>query len=263
MLSEDPTSNAFLPLGMSSEDPTSNVLLRSGMLSEGPTVTALNIHPIKSCRACAVEEITLDQYGVVDDRRLMVVDSSGRFVSQRKFPILATVTARYYNKEGGGRILKVEAPSLDTHLELEPVFEGQTVQCSIWEDTIQLVDQGQAAADWFSRLIGRSGFYRLVGCGRENYTRAVTNLPVSLKNRLPPLSIGLADAGPVSLISQSSLDDLNKRMSSLYECQVPLNRFRMNIELGEVSEAFEEDSWLLIRIGEVPFLAYVNAEVRV
>ncbi len=234
------------------------------MSSDGsPTVTGLNVHPIKSCRACPVEEITLDQYGVVDDRRLMVVDSSGRFVSQRKFSVLATVTARYQTEEVGERLLIIEAPSVDTPLALRPVIDGPTVQCSVWSDTVELVDQGQAAADWFSALIGQSGFYRLVGCGGKDYLRAVSNLPASLKGRLPPLSLGLADAGPVSLISQCSLEDLNRRMSTLYDCEVPLNRFRMNMELGGVSEAFEEDSWLLVRVGEVPFLAYTNAEVSV
>ncbi len=232
------------------------------MTTASPTVTGLNIHPIKSCRSLAVEQISLDQYGVVDDRRLMVVDSSGRFVSQRKFPILATVCARYISEGDNERVLTVSAPSASCELRLIPVMTGPRVACTVWGNTVQLVDQGDKAATWFSNLFGLSGLYRLVGCGDGGYDRLVDNLPPSLKHRLPPMSVGLADAAPVSIVSHESLGDLNTRMNTLYNTEVPLNRFRMNIEIVGVSAAFEEDTWLLVRVGEVPFLAYANAEVR-
>ncbi len=229
------------------------------------TVTGLNIHPIKSCRSLSVDRISLDQYGVADDRRLMVVDSSGRFVSQRKFPILATVTACYVSEGDDGRVLTVSAPSAGSELRLTPVMVGPRVPCTVWGTNVQLVDQGDEAATWFSNLIGLSGLYRLVGCGKcdGGYDRRVDNLPSSLKHRLPPMSVSLADAAPVSIVSQESLEDLNTRMRSLYDTEVPLNRFRINIEIEGVNGAFEEDKWLLVRVGEVPFLAYANAEVRV
>ena len=51
-----------------------------------------------------------------------------------------------------------------------------------------------------------------------------------------------------SLISQASLDDLNSRLDS----PVPMNRFRPNLVV-EGCEAFAEDSWKKIRIGEIIF----------
>ena len=96
----------------------------------------------------------------------------------------------------------------------------------------------------------------------SGFHRFVTNLPDSLKGRLPPMKIALADAGPVSMISNESLSDLNERLreqSGGHE--VPLTQFRMNVEIAGCGQPFEEDEWLVIRIGSIPLLVYTAAEV--
>ena len=50
--------------------------------------------------------------------------------------------------------------------------------------------------------------------------------------------VGFADEGPLSVISQASLDDLNNRL----EVPITMNRFRPNIVLTG-SQAFQEDDW--------------------
>lgn len=73
-----------------------------------------------------MEEIELDSYGVVGDRRLMLVDGNGRFTSQRKFSKLALVRARFEERPGGGRrVVHVSAPGMDRDLEVEPRLEGR------------------------------------------------------------------------------------------------------------------------------------------
>jgi len=84
---------------------------------------------------------------------------------------------------------------------------------------------------------------------------------VGLAGKLPPMSVSLADAGPISLISHQSLADLNSRLLAFSGHEVPLSRFRMNIEVTGCSTPFEEDSWLLIKIGDTPFISYAHAEV--
>ena len=249
-----------------------------GEMSETVTrVTALNIFPIKSCKAVRVHEIEIDSYGVVGDRRFMLVDGNGRFVSQRKFSKLATVSARFV-QEGGKRLLHVSAPGIEKELKFEPKLEGERMDVSIWESEVRAVDQGDVPAQWFNNFIGHgSMFYRLVASAESpssssssstspssqgNFHRLVENLPPGLKERLPPMQLALADAGPVSLISEESLADLNRRLKERVGSEVPLNRFRMNIELSGCSKPFEEDGWLLVRIGSVPLLSYTNAEVN-
>lgn len=235
-------------------------------------VTALNIFPIKSCHALQVEEIQLDSFGVVDDRRFMLIDGNKRFVSQRKFPKLATVSTKFITNDRDQRCLQVSAPGMETDLEFVPVSSGERVEVGIWEDQVLVVDQGEGPAQWFGEFIGHGGaFVRLVSsaeiCVPENpqtseaFCRTVTNLPLGLKGRLPPMKVALADAGPVSLVSMESLGDVNRRLRER-ECEpVPLNRFRMNIEISGCSKPFEEDDWLLVKIGTVSFLSYTNAQV--
>ena len=229
-------------------------------------VSGLNVFPIKSCKASRVQEIVVDSYGVVGDRRFMIVDGNNRFVSQRKFPQLATVSVAF---EDGGKVMHVTAPSLSRDLRLVPVCEGERlVEVTLWESTVMVVDQGDEAASWFTELIGVGGLYcRLVASAEkesDKFVRFVTNLPPSLKGRLPPMQLALADAGPVSIISEASLVDLNRRlMERTGEAEgVPLKQFRMNIEISGCGQPYEEDEWLIVKIGDVPFLCYTAAEVR-
>ncbi len=241
-----------------------------------PRVTSLNVFPIKSCHALQVEEIQLDAYGVVDDRRFMLVDGNNRFVSQRKFPRLAMVRSEFTVDPKGQRLLHVIAPGMDSDLRFAPVTSGERVEAGVWEDKVGVVDQGEAPAAWFSKFVGHGGaFTRLVSSAESSrsnsddspkssttdFHRTVSNLPSGLRGRLPAMQLALADAGPVTLVSAESLADVNHRLKER-ECEeVPCSRFRMNIEISGCSRPFEEDEWLLVRIGEVPFLAYANAEV--
>ncbi|MEM8562465.1 MAG: MOSC N-terminal beta barrel domain-containing protein, partial [Pseudomonadota bacterium] len=41
------------------------------------------IYPVKSCAGTSLEQVTLDRFGPAGDRRWLVVDERGRFISQR------------------------------------------------------------------------------------------------------------------------------------------------------------------------------------
>lgn len=228
------------------------------------TVTGLNIFPIKSCKGCKVTEITTDSYGVVGDRRFMLIDGTGRFITQRKYPKLSMVIVEWRENKDDIKVLNINAPNMN-ELTVVPLYNGERTETTIWRDTVMTIDQGQEASDWFSKYleIGAS-FIRLVAAAEHapGYSRYVSNFPPTLKGRLPPTPVHLSDAGPVSLISNESLDDLNQKLNERVKGhQVPLNRFRMNIEISGCSYPFEEDDWLIVRIGTTPFLVYVANEV--
>src|SRR5437763_4817657 len=56
-----------------------------------PAVAALFIYPVKSCRGVGVSAARMTERGLAHDREWMIVDASGRFVSQRELPALALV----------------------------------------------------------------------------------------------------------------------------------------------------------------------------
>lgn len=231
------------------------------------TVVGLNIFPVKSCKAVKVQEIELDSYGVVGDRRFMVADKGGRFISQRRCPKLATVTATYA-RTGETERLQLSSPGMETVLTVVPNLRGLRMHCSVWESHVDVIDQGDEAAAWLSTLLeAPSCSFRLVASAETapdgGYKRLVANFPPSLQGKLPPMEVALADSAPISLVSHESLAGLNEKLKDHTGNTVKLDRFRMNIEVAGCTKAYEEDEWLVIKIGAAPFLVYTNAEVSV
>ena len=238
----------------------------SGSNVDPPRVTGLNVFPIKSCKALLRTEIELDEFGVAGDRRFMMIDANGRLLAQRQSPVMATVTANFVF-ENGRRYLCASAPSMSWDLKFEPILEGPRVDAVVWDSHIRVVDQGEIPAQWFNELLGyESTHKRLVASAEDSlegemYERKIWNLPTGLKGKMSDQQVGLADSAPVSLVSHESLEDLNVRLKEKDAAEVPLNRFRMNIEIAGCSRAYEEDEWVKVRIGEVPFLIYRDSEV--
>jgi hypothetical protein len=76
--------------------------------------------------------------------------------------------------------------------------------------------------------------------------------PVKPGPRLPGDRVSFADAYPLLVTTEASLRELNRRISEALGDPVPMNRFRPNLVLSG-SEAFAEDTWKRIRIGNVVF----------
>src|SRR5918997_5767897 len=79
------------------------------------TLTGLTIYPIKAARGIPLEESDVDQFGLRHDRRWMVVNPSGEFLTQRTHPRLALVVPEIVDQT-----LRITAPEMPP-LEL-PVY---------------------------------------------------------------------------------------------------------------------------------------------
>lgn len=227
-----------------------------------PRVAKLNVYPVKSCKALSVSEIEFDDFGVIGDRRFMMIDQNNHYLSQRRYGVMATVISKL-TVENGREYLSLSAPSVNWNLKLEPVVEGPRIDAHLWDCSVRAIDQGDEAARWCTELIGpdSGGKVYLVASAEgssvgERYRRPVENVPKKLESKVPGVQVGLANESPVSLVSQESLGDLNEKMTQNGVNEVGLDRFRMNIEIAGCSRPFEEDEWLQIRIGEIPFLVY-------
>ncbi|MGO8971462.1 MAG: MOSC domain-containing protein [Myxococcaceae bacterium] len=199
------------------------------------TVAALNVYPVKSCRGIPLGAATLDRWGLQHDRNWMVVDSEGRFVSQRTQPRLALVAPTL-----GSERLTLRAPEMPP-LEL-PVTgrAGPEKTVSVWDDTCRALDQGDAAADWFAQYLGLP--HRLVRIGAA-FERSVAEASYP-----HGADVAFADGFPLLVLSGASLRALNARLLE----PVPMNRFRPNLVVEGCPE-FAEDGWKQIRVGQVTF----------
>lgn len=187
-------------------------------------ITGLNVYPVKSCRGIALTQARITATGFAHDREWLVVTPEGRFLSQRERPQLAQIeTALTQNQ------LVLHKPNgADLVLPLD--LTGPQVEVTIWRDKAVAFDAGDAAATWLSEHLGKP--VRLVRFDQRRKRASDTKWTggVEALNQF-------SDAYPWLLISQASLDDLNRRM----EQPLPMNRFRPNIVVDGLPP-FGEDS---------------------
>jgi len=200
------------------------------------TLSQLAIYPIKSTAQIALSKATMSPFGLDNDRRWMLIDDSGFMLTQRKYPKMCLIQCRCENDQ-----LLVSAPNMPV---LKIPREGFTkdnntrIKATVWDDSCDVYNCGTAAAEWFSGFLGSAT--RLVYFP-ENEIRQV-DLTYAKRGDITAFSDGF----PYLLISQASLDDLNSRLQS----PVEMKRFRPNLVIAGC-DAFAEDSWKKIRIGDI------------
>lgn len=204
-------------------------------------VASLHLYPVKSLRGLSPDSLEIDALGAVGDRRLMVVDPDGLFLTQRTLAGMALVGT---SLQSGHLVLTCER--LDPlRVPQSPDPDAPTKPVTVWKsEGLQAEDCGGEAAEWLSRALGTS--CRLVRIGPA-FHRPVTKAAA----RAGEL-VSFADAAPLLLTTTASLDDLNARLLESGAEPVPMNRFRPNLVVSG-SAAFEEDRWQHIRIGTVVF----------
>ncbi|CAH0989973.1 putative protein YcbX [Sinobacterium norvegicum] len=187
------------------------------------TVSELYIHPVKSLQGIAVEQVKLDKFGAQFDRRWMVVDPRGHFITQREVAAMATLSTAMIDGQlqlsdsQGESFLVAEAGD-----RVEPVV--------IWDDTVLAVDCGNAVAAWLTQRLATE--CRLV------FMPQTTDRIVSREYSQSKKTVGFADGFPLMLVSQASLDEINSRLDH----PVSMTRFRPNIVV-EGCDSFAEDQW--------------------
>ena len=197
-------------------------------------LTELWRFPVKSLRGARCARLAVDARGGRHDRRWMLVDRQGRFLTQRELPRMALLNTALH-----GAALSLwldgEAP--------RPVAcpaDAAELPVRVWHDTCLARAVDPAVDAWLSDFLQRD--CRLVYLPDD----AVRQVDPAYAR--PGDQVGFADGFPFLLISQASLDDLNARL----DCPVPMQRFRPNLVVDGCAP-YAEDQWRRIRIGELEF----------
>lgn len=200
------------------------------------SVSALYIYPIKSCRGIEVRSFRLDDLGPQFDRRYMIVDENGVAITQRAESRLALVVPSLQPTT-----LVVRADGMQSlKLPLTQYGEGRVVEVAHFDHRSPAFDAGSDASEWFSEFLGRA--CRLVYMPNAQVRR------VSEKYAPEPAYTSFTDGFPELLVSSASIADLSARARTT----LVQERFRPTIVVSG-AEAYAEDSWRKIRIGEVLF----------
>jgi len=186
-------------------------------------IAALYVYPVKSCRGIRLAAATMTERGLAYDREWMIVDASGRFLSQREVPALALIRTAL-----SAAALEL-ADSDGSTLSIPFARQGPTREVTVWRDTVPAIDQGDEASAWLSGRLGRE--VRLV-----RFDPAVRRGCNKVYVGESEARTGFADAYPLLVLSEASLADLNARLAA----PLPVNRFRPNVLLAGC-EAYDED----------------------
>ncbi len=199
-------------------------------------LTQIWIYPIKSLGGISLSASEVFEKGLEHDRRWMLVDENGKFLTQRLHPEMALFKV---TMDKGQFTIHYKGDSL-TMIPNAPLT-ADLLNVQIWDDNLSAVEVSKGHSDWFSQRLGLS--CKLVSFPEEN-TR-----PVDPRYNVNDEQVSLADGYPFLIIGQSSLDDLNARLDN----PVTINRFRPNFVFTG-GEPYEEDTWRDFKIGEVNFV---------
>ncbi|KQN32317.1 oxidoreductase [Pedobacter sp. Leaf41] len=176
-------------------------------------ISGIYIYPIKSLGGVSLKEAIMEDRGLKYDRRWMLVDDEGTFITQRKHHQLALLKVEIQNETI--IVSHKNDPGIKISFLISEVSATEIV-VSIWDDFSIGVEVSKNVSEWFSDFMKME--VRLV------------KMPLTAKRKVDPNYaaqgeiVSFADGYPCLLIGQSSLDNLNQKL----EDPINMNRFRPN-----------------------------------
>lgn len=198
------------------------------------TIASIHVFPVKSLGGFSVDNVRLTDRGLEHDRRWMLIDGEGRFLTQRTLPAMACL----HCTPGAAGFTVTDVRNGSCVQVPWALAEGEPVHAQVWEDDVDLLLAPGDLHAWFSDVLQQSARLAYM----PNSTVRTTD-PKYAEAR-----VALNDAFPALVISQASLDDLNERL----ETPVPMERFRPNFVIAG-GRPYQEDEWKEFVLGVIPF----------
>ena len=198
-------------------------------------ITQLNIYPVKSLGGIALDEAELTAEGLAWDRRWMVVDDVGRFVTQRQLPSMARIRVRL--DPDALVLMHPAAPPLHVALAAGSL---PRLTVYVWEDRCEALDEGATAASWLRALLGdvQGSGLRLVRFAPQQRRDVEAHWLAPGESA----RTAFADGYPYLVVAEGSLVEVNRRLAAKGLDPVPMSRFRPSLVVDDAT-AFAEDGW--------------------
>ena len=199
-------------------------------------IKSLHIYPLKSARGIDLQTAEVKPRGLAGDRRFMLVDADGGFITQRQFPKLAQLLTRQI---ADGIALKW--PENDWVDVLFPTHNTRK-QITVWRSSVDAAtiegDINAGLSAWLGRPVS-------IVFMDESAERLA-----SPKWTKTPSQVSFADGYPILITNTASLTLLNNHITNTGGEALGMDRFRPNIVIdGDI--AWAEDNWKSVQIGGV------------
>ncbi|NVK38259.1 MAG: MOSC domain-containing protein [Gammaproteobacteria bacterium] len=199
-------------------------------------ISQLYQYPVKSLKGREMSSMEIDDFGPKWDRRWMLVDEKGRFVTQRQCPKMGQV----------GVTVLLDKVVFDFQQETQSLSldqaQGSTTQklVNVWDDAVLGNPVEHEVNQWLSDKLQRH--VQLIFMPQATLRQVDTEFAQQGDR------VSFADGFPFLILSEASIEFMSEKVG--FELS-PL-RFRPNI-LVSGCEAFAEDAWKRIAIGDIEF----------
>ncbi|MCX7096676.1 MAG: MOSC domain-containing protein [Methylococcales bacterium] len=201
-----------------------------------PVLGAITVYPVKSLAGINVSCWPVTKTGLQYDRKWMLVDGDGQFLSQRQLPKMALIKTALTDTH-----LVLAAPAMpDLLVPLVPPAASDLISCTIWHDQCGALGVSIEADQWLGQFLQHD--CRLVYQADDN------NRKVDPLYSVDADRTAFSDGFPFLLIADNSLALLNQQM----QLNLSMARFRPNLVVSGCP-AYAEDSWREINIGAIGF----------
>jgi uncharacterized protein YcbX len=207
------------------------------MQKDNLLLSEIHIYPIKSIGGISLNEANLEERGLKYDRKWLLIDNEGNFITQRKHFSLAMLQV-----EITGETLTVfqkDKPENSISFAMSE-YNPEKINVTIWDDTTVGCEVSSEVSKWFSTYLNIS--VRLVVMPDD--AERLIDTRYAKEGEI----VSFADAYPLLIIGQSSLDDLNQKLES----PILMDRFRPNLVFTG-GEAYVEDTFDRFSIGNTMF----------
>ncbi|MGY6772412.1 MOSC domain-containing protein [Gallibacterium sp. ZY190522] len=195
-------------------------------------VQKITLFPIKSTQPYFVQQAYVQSRGLNFDREFMLTDVNGRFITARKHGALYQLSA--FPVAQGLIVRHCDGSKIVVRYRDFNVQES----CEVWGTHFPSFIAPANINRWFSEKLQEEVVLRWLGEMDQRFVK-----------KMPNKSVSFADGYPLLLVTQSSFD----AVQAVCPASISIDQFRANLVVtGE--EAFAEEQWLKIKIGEIEFL---------
>jgi uncharacterized protein YcbX len=204
-------------------------------------VDAIHIYPVKSLGGMALDAADATPIGFAWDRRWMLVDAAGTFVSQRGHPSLARLSARLEPRADGGvpDLVITRQPDGETLVIVTAGVAAERIAVDVWGDSVLALPVSSEADHWFSTFIEKP--VRLVFFPDDAARSCDPEWAA------PGDKVAFADGFPYLVTTTGALAAVAAEVGTSLE----MLRFRPNLVIA-ADEPFAEDDWRRIAVGGLP-----------
>ncbi|GLP96210.1 YcbX family protein [Paraferrimonas sedimenticola] len=195
-----------------------------------PKLSQIWRYPLKSGAPESLQTADVGLEGLIQDRRLLMIDANGQMITGRSEPKMLRFKAGIANQQ-----LSLSHPD---HEQISASLEDLqiSVPAQVWSDSFEAFHISDEVDAYVSRVLGQAA--QLLYCGERSQRLGGKT----------GQSLSMADGYPLLLISDASLRELNWRSPE----PLSMERFRPNLVVS-AQLPFIEDHWQRVRIGEVEF----------